>query len=245
MTSDRQVEEVLEALWVAVDEKRQVARESLFLAHPPEPLLDIAEIDQALELAERAGLVSDDGEALYLTEAGEALARNVVRRHRLAERLFSDVLDVGQEEAEVSACRIEHLLSPDATDSVCILLGHPTTCPHGKSIPQGHCCHQRIEEARPLVIPATRLRPEEDATVAYLSSEGQDRLSRMASLGVFPGLRVRLIQRHPTYMLRFGETTLALDEEIVGEIYVRRNIHNIKPAAGRKTLLGRRRGHRG
>jgi DtxR family Mn-dependent transcriptional regulator len=242
VTPDRQVEEVLEAMWVAGDEKRQVTRDSLFWAHTPKPLLDAAEIDQALEEAGRAGLVSVDGEALALTEAGEELARNVVRRHRLAERLFSDVLDVGQEEAEVSACRIEHLLSPDATDSVCILLGHPTTCPHGRTIPPGHCCHHRMEEARPLVIPATHLRPEEEATVAYLSSEGQERLSRMASLGVFPGSRVQLIQRHPTYMLRFGETTLALDEEIVREIYVRRSVTAARPAKQRRRLLGRRRG---
>jgi DtxR family Mn-dependent transcriptional regulator len=179
---------------------------------------------------------------LALTEPGEALARSVVRRHRLAERLFNDVLDVGQEEAESSACRIEHLLSPDATDSVCILLGHPTTCPHGRPIPNGECCQHRLEEARPLVIPATRLRPGEEATVAYLSSRGRDRLSRMASLGVLPGTRVELIQRRPTYMLRFGETTLAMDEAIVAEIYVRRSVPTPRPAARRRSLLRRRHG---
>ncbi len=78
--------------------------------------------------------------------------------------------------------------------------------------------------------------------MAYLSSWGQDRLSRMASLGVLPGTRVELIQHRPTHMLRFGETTLALDEAIVAEIYVRRNVPAARRARGRRGLLRRRRG---
>jgi putative ABC transport system ATP-binding protein len=88
------------------------------------------------------GLVTLDagGEAHY-TPVGEARARSVIRRHRLAERLFVDVLSIRDEhEVEESACKFEHILSPEVTDKMCTLLGHPTACPHGSPIPPGDCC---------------------------------------------------------------------------------------------------------
>ncbi|MDP9052859.1 MAG: hypothetical protein M3N93_00930 [Acidobacteriota bacterium] len=89
----------------------------------------------------RIGLVTiEDGEERF-TPAGEERARNVIRRHRLAERLFMDVLSIRDEvEIESSACKFEHILSADVTDRICTLLGHPVACPHGSPIPRGECC---------------------------------------------------------------------------------------------------------
>ena len=74
----------------------------------------------------RIGLVTvEDGKEQF-TPAGELRARNVIRRHRLAERLFMDVLSIRDEvEIESSACKFEHILSPDVTDRICTLLNHP------------------------------------------------------------------------------------------------------------------------
>jgi DtxR family Mn-dependent transcriptional regulator len=41
------------------------------------------------------------------------------------------------------ACRIEHTLSPQVTEKVCVFLEHPQTCPHGSPIPLGVCCHRK------------------------------------------------------------------------------------------------------
>lgn len=89
----------------------------------------------------RIGLVEmRDGQEVF-TAAGEARARNVIRRHRLAERLFTDVLSIRDDvEVETSACTFEHILSPEVTDRICTFLGHPTSCPHGSPIPKGTCC---------------------------------------------------------------------------------------------------------
>ena len=90
------------------------------------------------------GLVTLDsnGEAKY-TREGEERARTVIRRHRLAERLFVDVLSIRDDhEVEESACKFEHILSPEVTDKMCTLLGHPKACPHGSPIPPGDCCKQ-------------------------------------------------------------------------------------------------------
>jgi putative ABC transport system ATP-binding protein len=88
------------------------------------------------------GLVSTGGQ---FTPAGQARARDVIRRHRLAERLFRDVLGIRDEdEIESSACKFEHILSPEVTDRMCSLLGHPDACPHGSPIPRGGCCDAGI-----------------------------------------------------------------------------------------------------
>jgi putative ABC transport system ATP-binding protein len=82
----------------------------------------------------------ENGEPEF-TPKGEQRARDVIRRHRLAERLFMDVLSIhDEEEIEASACKFEHILSPEVTDRMCSLLGHPKACPHGSPIPRGACC---------------------------------------------------------------------------------------------------------
>jgi len=91
------------------------------------------------------GLVAvRDGQGEF-TPSGEARARDVIRRHRLAERLFRDVLGIhDEEEIESSACKFEHILSPEVTDRMCSLLGHPDACPHGSPIPRGGCCDANL-----------------------------------------------------------------------------------------------------
>jgi putative ABC transport system ATP-binding protein len=85
-------------------------------------------------------LTNENGDAQF-TSKGEQRAKDVIRRHRLAERLFMDVLNIHDEaEIESSACKFEHILSPEVTDRMCTLLGHPNACPHGSPIPKGDCC---------------------------------------------------------------------------------------------------------
>jgi putative ABC transport system ATP-binding protein len=87
------------------------------------------------------GLVEVEDGREQFTAKGYDRARDVIRRHRLAERLFMDVLNIHDEyEVEQSACKFEHILSPEVTDRMCALLGHPDACPHGSPIPSGECC---------------------------------------------------------------------------------------------------------
>jgi putative ABC transport system ATP-binding protein len=75
-----------------------------------------------------------------LTESGARRARDVVRRHRLAERLFTDTFAIEDAEAHQQACRFEHIITPELDQRICSFLGHPKTCPHGNPIPPGPCC---------------------------------------------------------------------------------------------------------
>ena len=92
---------------------------------------------------EPAQVNGDQNVIVEFTPRGEQRAANVIRRHRLAERLFMETLHIENEaEVEQQACKFEHILSFEATDKICTFLGHPKTCPHGSPIPPGCCCTQ-------------------------------------------------------------------------------------------------------
>jgi DtxR family Mn-dependent transcriptional regulator len=75
------------------------------------------------------------GRGIELTPAGRRLAERVVRRHRLAERLLTDILGLSWAEAHREAGKWEHVISDSVEVAIDRLLGGPTTCPHGNPIP--------------------------------------------------------------------------------------------------------------
>ena len=168
------------------------------------------------------GLVRVEADRVTLTETGTVRARGVIRRHRLAERLFRDLLDLSEGAAESQACEFEHILSPEATDSVCTLLGHPPTCPHGKSIPPGDCCSAAHRSVQSLVTGLPHFPIGETGRIVFIAPRFHDRMDKLAALGVVPGSEVRLHQRAPAYVLDIGETTVAIDPEIASEIFLKR-----------------------
>jgi DtxR family transcriptional regulator, iron-dependent repressor len=76
-----------------------------------------------------------ENRSLRLTPKGRALAVSIVRRHRLAERLLTDVIGLEWEKVHREADRWEHAISADVEEKLVQLLGDPATCPHGNPIP--------------------------------------------------------------------------------------------------------------
>jgi len=208
-------EEILELLWTL----RETGKSRL------EEILQVAEereTDRILSEMEGEGWISIREGRVDLLEEGERRAGEVIRRHRLAERLLSEVFEVEESHMESSACQFEHILSPKVLDSVCTFLGHPPICPHGKPIPRGPCCARFKKEIEPLVRPLADLKPGEEGRVVFIAPKSRPRLERLSDLGLIPGSVLKLAQKHPSFVLEVGETTLALDEEIVREIYVKK-----------------------
>ena len=81
------------------------------------------------------GLVALEGTQVVLTEKGEELAVQVVRRHRLAERFLTDILGLSWALAHREAGKWEHVMSTEVEQAMERVLGNPTTCPHGNPIP--------------------------------------------------------------------------------------------------------------
>jgi DtxR family Mn-dependent transcriptional regulator len=169
----------------------------------------------------RAGLVRVEGETLVLTADGETLARQVVRRHRLAEVLFNQVFELPMEETERTACGIEHVLSAAATDAVCSFLGHPPTCPHGLPIAPGECCRRLRDPLRPLLRRLTDVSPGRSATIAFIAPRGAERLDSLTDLGLLPGTVIVVRQQSPAIVVEIDHTLLALDADVAQSILVR------------------------
>jgi len=169
MADEEQFDEVLEELW-AVEEHGEIAEIGRMEVHGALPVSIAVEKMMALGLVivsahppvahdhkpfvnpchdalKPTGVSTGDGSMIVeFTPRGRQRAADIIRRHRLAERLFTDSLALDSEsEIEQQACKFEHILSPEATDKICAFLGHPRTCPHGAAIPPGPCCGRAAE----------------------------------------------------------------------------------------------------
>lgn len=152
------VDHLLEQIWICGEEGKP-AQSELLRVEGPAGQLPIVGAESALRLLTRMAdsrLVEFNGSKnfntantnngeVHLTEAGSRRARDVVRRHRLAERLFTDTFAIEDAEAQQQACRFEHIITPELDQRICSFLGHPKTCPHGNPIPRGACCESKSD----------------------------------------------------------------------------------------------------
>lgn len=212
----QEMDELLERVWTE-REKGRDGREDVLTALPA------GEGERWLKRLEEDCLVSETGGRVRLTPAGEREASGIIRRHRLTERLFADVLNTREETWEREACELEHptVLTEEAVNAICAFLGHPPTCPHGRPIPQGPCCAEFRLEVKSFVIPLTEARLASRYRIVFITPKSGLRLDRLAVLGILPGSEIRIHQKKPAYVLRIGETDVALDHEIVRDIYVK------------------------
>jgi len=209
------IDEILELIWT-LRERGVSDLDKLF-----EETKDL-EAKSILRQMIKDGLFEVHENRIILKELGEEKARELIRRHRLTERLLLEIFEMSEEEVEKEACKLEHILSPGVTDSVCTFLGHPPTCIHGKPIPRGACCAKFKKEMKPLVIPLEELGLGEKGRIVFIAPRSHQRLDRLSTLGIVPGSILRMHQKNPSYVLQIGETTLALDSEVVRDIYVKK-----------------------
>lgn len=92
-------------------------------------------ISEMVNRLKKDGYLSVSGRSISLTPAGRGLAESVVRKHRLAERLLTDVIGLPWHRAHIEAGRWEHVISDEVEARLRILLDDPSTCPHGNPIP--------------------------------------------------------------------------------------------------------------
>jgi DtxR family Mn-dependent transcriptional regulator len=209
------IDELLELIWIL----REKGVSDL------DHLLETTEDTEAkfiLGLMIKDDLFQLEGNRMVLKERGEEKAREIIRRHRLTERLFSEIFEISEKEVEEEACKLEHILSPGVTESICTFLGHPPTCIHGKPIPRGECCTKFKKEMKPLITPLDELGLGEEGRIVFIAPKSHQRLDRLSTLGIVPGSILRLHQKNPSHVLQIGETFLALDKEITKDIYVKK-----------------------
>jgi len=210
MLSER-AEEILEALWIQMEEQ---GKKQLDLgASRDEPAID--------ELS-RLGFIRKDLDHIHLLEKGKAHASGCIRRHRLAERLLTDVFYVRKKIIDEVSCKFEHLLHKGLEDNVCTILGHPKVCPHGKPIPSGRCCTEKKEKrALKFVARLADLDVKDKGHIAYLQTKDRSQMQKLISIGAIPGVSIVLLQKFPSYVFQTGQSQFAVDKELASSIYVR------------------------
>jgi len=213
MERNDKIEEVLENLWIRTQEMHEEYMTSDVLPIGDQSLLE--------EMTHHNLIIIQDGK-VRLTTKGLEEGRDVIRRHRLAELLLTEVLDVkGDDLIHNAACDFEHLIRKGIDKKICTLLGHPEVCPHGKSIPAGKCCEKGFEEADKSVLPLTNLKPEQGGKIAYIQAKESKELQKLMAMGMLPGTSIHLIRSFPSYVFRLGYTQFAVDKKIAREIFVR------------------------
>lgn len=214
MKLSEKAEEILEALWIAAEEEG-----GAFL--DPERINIPADDPAFAELTGHALIELRQG-MVYFRPEGREEGRMTIRRHRLAERLMMDVLNIRGEAGDYKACQFEHLLNEGVDAKVCTMLNHPATCPHGKPIPPGDCC----AEARALgdlgVVPLTEFKSGQEGEIAYIQTEDSKKMQKLMAMGVLPGNRIMLMQAFPSYIFRVGFSEFAIDTNLAKEIFVRK-----------------------
>ncbi len=193
------VEEYLEAVFSLAEEGTPVIQariaERLHRSAPS--------VSEMLDRLESEGYVRRAGRQVELTREGRATAEQVVRRHRLAERLLMDVIGLEWHKVHAEAGRWEHVISDDVEARLVELLGNPSTCPHGNPIPGAEQVYSHGLEC------LSEARPGEQVRLVRITEEVEwdtPSLEYLSEQGFLPGAVVAVRAKAP-------DGTLTLDHE--------------------------------
>lgn len=195
-------------------------------------------VTNTVERLEKEGLITHEPyKGVKLTEKGRKIAVQVVRRHRLSERLLTDILHVDWGKAHDLACKIEHDIDDEEIiENLEEALGHPKTCPHGNAIPPKEGEPFRDETDVRKSVPLADLDPSEKGIVVRVTDEDVEMLRYISKLGLVPGVSVEVMKKEPAdglLTLRvLGSTIHTISQKAASIIEVRTSGAHAKAAKG-------------
>lgn len=186
-------------------------------------------VSQTVARMERDGLLFVNADRLLeLTETGSALAAQVMRRHRLAERLLTDVIGLDRSLVHAEACRWEHVISTEVEKRLIALLDGPVESPYGNPIPAldelgAEPAGAFLDSVQSL---ADALQPETGAVRVvvrrmseYLQGD-PDLLTLLSEAGIGPGATVEAERVPGRLLLRTGAAELSVEEQVADHLFV-------------------------
>jgi DtxR family Mn-dependent transcriptional regulator len=208
------LEEYLEAIYELQEEGTPViqARLAERLGHAP------PSVSEMIGRLRGDGFIESERRALRLTSKGRKRAESVVRKHRLAERLLTDVIGLEWHKTHLEACRWEHVISDDVEARLVVLLGNPSTCPHGNPIP-GAPPTKRHLTALADSEPGDHIRLERVTEQVETDTKS---LTYLDNHGFIPGVdaEVRAKAADGTLTLQTSQGELALKPELAEQLFV-------------------------
>jgi len=170
-------------------------------------------------LSERGYVRYTPYHGVELTEAGQVMATELVRRHRLLELFLTKIMGFPLDEVDTEAEQLEHAISDAFVERMDALLGHPTEDPHGDPIPNQE--GKVVEAASQLL---STVSPGQQVIVQRVNDDHPDLLRYLTSLGLIPGalIQVEAVASYGgVYTVRIGEQTHAIGDVVAQAIFVR------------------------
>jgi DtxR family Mn-dependent transcriptional regulator len=153
---------------------------------------------------------------LTLTPAGERIALETIRHHRLIELYLAQHLGVDLDKVHGEAEKMEHVLSHEVEARIAAALGNPTTDPHGDPIPS------TTGTMRDIRYPAlTAFGAGMTGVVARVSDRDPATLRRLAGLGILPGVKVKIVaQRRSGCRVEIDGHRVTVPRALCGDVYI-------------------------
>jgi DtxR family transcriptional regulator, Mn-dependent transcriptional regulator len=210
------IEEYLEAVYRLEREGPGVTTSGLASSLGVAP----ASVSGMLKKLAKDGYVEPVGRGeVRLTQSGLGVAVRVLRRHRLAERLLTDVLGMPWDEVHAEACMLEHAISDKVETHLMKLLKDPHTCPHGQPIPP-----RDLSDPPTTGEPLAQVAAGTRSRVESVTEELPEILRYLADIGVRPGVEVSVVQKAPLggpITIAVNGGTHAISLELAGMITVK------------------------
>ncbi|MDR7086033.1 DtxR family Mn-dependent transcriptional regulator [Aeromicrobium panaciterrae] len=187
-------------------------------------------VSQTVARMERDGLLTVEGDRhLELSPKGRQLATRVMRKHRLAERLLTDIIGLEIEFVHEEACRWEHVMSEQVERRLVELLDHPNESPYGNPIPGLAELGETGEDTEFLdgVVPMTKAIIGSTEPVRLVVRRIVEELQKdtevmsvLRRVGALPGNDVLVSQGHDGVIVARQGETAEIDEESASHIFV-------------------------
>ena len=210
------LEEYLEAVWELEEEGVQVIQARL-VEHLGHSAPSVSEMVKRLRAD---GYIEVRGRDISLTAKGRTRAVSVVRKHRLAERLLTDVIGLPWHKTHMEACRWEHVISDEVEERLVAVLGNPATCPHGNPIPGAGGPHRDL-------VALADSEPGDRVRLERVTEQVEVDLPALVYLddnGFIPGAKaeVRAVAPDGTVVLDLDEGSIALGPTLASQLFVAR-----------------------
>jgi DtxR family Mn-dependent transcriptional regulator len=157
-------------------------------------------------------------QGVELTKAGEKIALEIVRHHRLLELYLHEALGYSWDEVHAEADALEHVISEAFEDRIAARLGNPSVDPHGDPIPAKDGTIARVDQQSLL-----ELEPGQPARIARIGEQSTKALRYAADLGVRPQARITLIRAEPfggSLRVKIGRAEKSIGRELAAQIFV-------------------------
>ncbi len=188
-------------------------------------------VSQTVARMERDGLLTVEGDRhLQLTDEGTRLAVRVMRKHRLAERLLTDVIGLEWELVHAEACRWEHVMSETVERRLLELLDHPTESPYGNPIPGldelGETGDPTTVHAGAEPLDQVATSPEQTRVMVRRIGEEMQKdelvMAALRRVGAVPDQVVSVAAGPAGVLIGSGGETAEIDTEIAAHLFVHR-----------------------